>query len=67
MITTYTTRAGDTWDIVAYNLWGDEFRMTELQQANPDYLGILVFDAGVQLVVPIIDTSVSSSLPPWKQ
>ncbi|MCE5315160.1 MAG: tail protein X [Armatimonadota bacterium] len=66
MSSIYTTRAGDTWDIIAFNLWGNEFKMTELQQANPDYLGILVFDAGVQLVVPVVETAVSS-LPPWKQ
>lgn len=64
---TYTTRAGDTWDIIAYRLYGDEFRMTDLQKANPDYLNVVVFDAGVVLTVPAVETPVVSTLPPWKQ
>lgn len=65
--TTYTTKSGDTWDIIAYQLYGDEFAMTELQQANPNHLHVLVFGAGVALNVPEIDIPASESLPPWKQ
>jgi hypothetical protein len=55
------------WDGIAYLLWGDEYKMTELQQANPDHLGTIVFGAGVRLVVPVIETTIASGLPPWKQ
>jgi phage tail protein X len=67
LIRTYTTKAGDTWDIVAYREYGDEFRMTELQQANPDHLGVLMFDAGVVLQIPDVEIPTASVLPPWKQ
>lgn len=67
MSTTYTTRAGDTWDGIAYLLWGEELKMTDLQAANPDHLTTIVFGAGVVLVVPEVEASVESGLPPWKQ
>jgi phage tail protein X len=64
---TYTTSAGDTWDIVAYRAYGDEYRMTELQQANPEHLGVLVFDAGAVLQIPDVEIPAASVRPPWKQ
>lgn len=64
---TYTTRAGDTWDIIAYRVYGDEFRMSDLQAANPDLLGTVVFSAGVVLSVPTIEAPAATTLPPWKQ
>jgi nucleoid-associated protein YgaU len=63
----YTTTAGDTWDIIAHRIYGDEMRMTELLQANPTYLHVVVFDAGVTLQIPEIETPAASVLPPWKQ
>lgn len=63
----YTTVAGDTWDSIAYRFWGDEFKMTQLQAANPDYLDVLVFNSGVILQVPEIDPKPSDNLPEWKQ
>lgn len=66
--TTYTTSAGDSWDSIAFSLWGDEFLMSRLLAANPEYSGVVVFDAGVILNVPVVDVAVASaSLPPWKQ
>ncbi len=64
---TYTTKAGDTWDLIAFELWGDEFKMTDLQEANLEYADILIFDAGVVLAVPEIDNTSSAGLPSWKQ
>lgn len=66
-VTTYITKAGDTWDGIAYTLFRNEMRMTDLQTANPDHLQTLVFDAGMVLVVPEIETPTAEVLPPWKQ
>lgn len=66
-VRTYTTIAGDTWDGIAYKLWGNEYKMTDLQRANTDYLQTVIFDAGVVLTVPEIQTAISESLPPWKR
>lgn len=67
MAGTYTTKAGDMWDSISYELYGDEFRMTELMRANPEQLGTVVFGDGVELVVPEIEAPVADTLPPWKR
>lgn len=66
-IRTYTTRTGDTWDSIAYSLYRNEMRMTDLQHANLDHLHTLVFNAGVVLVVPEIEIPTAEVKPPWKQ
>lgn len=67
MSDTYTTISGDTWDIVAYKVYGNEMYMDILIKANLEYKDIYIFPAGVVLVIPEIDLEVSESLPPWKQ
>lgn len=64
---TYTTIQGDTWDIIAYKLFGVESRMLQLMQANPDYISTVIFSAGVSLAVPDIPETAPADLPPWRQ
>lgn len=44
--------SGETFDIVARKIWGDERRAGNLMQANFAALDYLVFPAGVILNVP---------------
>lgn len=67
MAKTYTTTQGDTWDMIAYKMYGDEKRMTALLDANPAHRETVIFSANIELIVPTIEQSVSSKLPPWKQ
>ena len=46
----YTTTQGDTWDGIAFRLWGREHLMSALMRANPDHADVLMFPAGVVLV-----------------
>ena len=68
-MTSYTTTQDDTWDSIAFRLWGREHLMNMLLQANPDFADILVFPAGVVLAVPDVDLTATinpvSELPPW--
>lgn len=64
---TYTTVSGDTWDIVAYKVYGNEMYMDTLIKANIEYKDTYIFPAGVVLTLPEIKLTVSESLPPWKQ
>jgi phage tail protein X len=67
--TTYITLQGDAWDAIAYRLWGEERFMAELMAANPEYLDVLIFPAGVVLAIPDMDVSARppKTLPPWIQ
>lgn len=67
MARSYVTIQGDTWDSIAFRLWGVEHRMDRLYAANPDHADVLVFSAGVTLVLPNTPekTTLKMELPPW--
>ena len=64
----YVTIQGDTWDGIAFRLWGEERHMNRLMAANPDHADVLIFPAGLRLGVPEAPppaTLKTSELPPW--
>lgn len=64
---TYTTVAGDTWDMIAFKIWGKEKYAEQLVEANLNYVETVVFSDGINLIIPAIKvTSDRSLLPPWK-
>lgn len=63
----YTTKQGDTFDMLAYRAYADEFKAHIIIQANPQCADILVFDAGIELTLPVISKAAAASLPPWKR
>lgn len=66
-IQVYTTVQGDTWDLIAYNLFGAEAYMQQLIEANPDLVDIFVFSAGTEIIVPEIeDADDPNALPIWR-
>lgn len=65
--TTYKTKAGDMWDKIAYDQYGDEYKMQDLIDANPTYGTTVIFSAGVELTIPDEDDTTSTNLPPWKE
>lgn len=64
---TYTTVLGDTWDSIAYNLYGDEKYMSYLIQANLPLLDIMKFSHGVVLNVPALPEDLDEDLPNWRR
>lgn len=63
----YTTVQGDTWDIIAFKVYGEERYMSKLIEANLEYIDTFFFAAGVEIICPDIEDKLPSSLPPWKQ
>ena len=56
----YTTRQGDTWDILAHDIYGSEKLMHILIAANPTHA------AGTQLIIPETPRVNSNSMrAPW--
>lgn len=63
----YVTSQGDTWDMIAFKLFGDEIYMKDLIEANPDYTGIFSFESGILLDVPgDIEEKKNEALPFWR-
>jgi len=63
---TYKTIQGDTFDGIAYKLWGDEKHMKELIEANLDYADVLIFSPNVELIVPEAEET-PALLPFWRE
>lgn len=66
----YPTKQGDSWDKIAYEVYGDAFRIKELIDANPDLEIKQLFREGEIVNVPVLqDTTVLDQdlLPPWKR
>lgn len=66
-MSSYTTVQGDTWDIIAYKRLGSTDYTDQLISANLEYVGTLIFPAGVTLRLPSIEEKTSGNLPPWKR
>ena len=62
------TIEGDTFDALALEFYNDEKQAWLIIQANPDYCDVLIFEAGVGLKVPIVDSvELAETLPPWRR
>ena len=64
----YITTQSDTFDLIAYDLYGDEYRASDIAELNPEHCATLVFDAGVELKVPVYDDpSEAEYVAPWRR
>jgi phage tail protein X len=64
----HITAAGDRWDLLAWQFYGDPTAYGAIVMANPDVPIVPVFDAGVAIQVPVLarTTVRTADLPPWK-
>lgn len=66
---TYTTVQGDTWDIIARSIYGDELKATHLMQErkNITLLDYQIFPAGIEVAVPdVYDDLPEEDIPEWR-
>ena len=65
---TYTTQEGDTFDLLALDMYDDEKMAHYIIQENPDYSDMIVFPGGVELQLPIISSDdLSDTVAPWRR
>lgn len=62
----YSTKQNDTFDKIAYELYGDERVASYIIAANPEYSNVVIFSAGVKLYLPKLERVETSTLPQWK-
>ena len=64
----YTTKEGDMFDMIALNVYNEEKMATTIIEANPDYADVVIFDADIELIIPIVqDTEGIETKPPWRR
>lgn len=59
-------RAGDTWDMIAKEVYGSEYHADVLMAANAAHIETFIFQAGVELSTPALEEERNGLLPPWK-
>lgn len=65
---TYRTVEGDAFDLISLREYNTEKNASYIIQANPDYSDVLIFEAGVELQIPVFDnTAIPTTLPPWRR
>lgn len=62
----YTTIQGDTWDSIAFKIYGDEYKVQLLMEANREYMDIFVFSGGLELKCPELTLVQIIGLPEWR-
>ena len=68
MANIHVTSGGDTFDLLALRYYNDEKLASAIIQENPDYCDMLIFDAGVSLVIPSVSSvTPPETLPPWRR
>lgn len=64
----YTARQNDSYDMLALQAYGEERMAHIIAKANPDYAGVLLFNGGEALRIPIVDkVETPETLPPWRR
>jgi len=69
MSDTYTTVAGDCWDLIAYKVYGDELKADWLMKNNLPLLDTFIFDSGVSVNTPELPQEETSqaAAPAWRE
>lgn len=62
----YQTKAGDTWDSIAYEQLGSEKYMGLLMEANPELIAYVVFDSGISIQIPEVPKEDVADSALWK-
>ena len=74
--TMYQCTAGETFDSVALEVYGDEKYACEILNANPDLCLVPIFSGGELLDLPVVEVPdeddedeeyPESTIPPWKE
>lgn len=62
----YITREDETWDMVAKEIYGNEFFADKLMLVNPDLIDRFAFSDGDEVLCPAFDGEEFEELPDWR-
>ena len=64
----YTCRAGDSFDLLAGQAYGQETMASVIVAENPDYCDTVLFEGGEVIALPLVERVESpDTLPPWRR
>lgn len=62
----YETMLGDTWDVIAKRVYGDEKHADFLMENNPLHIATVIFSAGTLLYIPDMPPEENDNVPDWR-
>ena len=64
----HLTKSGERWDLLGWKYYGDATNYRPVIMANPGVAIEPVFDAGLIIVVPMLEQTAleAEDLPPWR-
>jgi phage tail protein X len=62
----YKTVQGDTFDSISLDFYGSEKYVHEIMNMNPSHIRAVTFSHNTTLKIPLIDTTDTNNLPPWR-
>lgn len=66
----YLASAGETFDLIALLIYGDEKYAADILCANPDISDKLILDGGEEVRLPVVELLAAGEYPltaPWKE
>lgn len=64
----YTCRAGESFDLLAGQAYGQEAMASTIIAANPDLADVVLFEGGEAIDLPTVERIESpDTLPPWRR
>lgn len=64
----YTCRAGESFDLLAGQAYGQETMADVIVAANPDLCDVVLFEGGEVIDLPLVERVESpDTLPPWRR
>ena len=63
----YETQLGDTWDVIAKNIYGDEKYADYVMENNPTLIATSIFSAGTLVWIPDLPPDEVEELPEWRK
>ena len=63
----YETQLGDTWDVIAKNIYGDEKYADYVMENNPTLIATTIFSAGTLVWIPDLPPDEVEKLPEWRK
>ncbi len=65
---TYKPVFGEMWDSIAYKLYGDEKKATDIIAVNPRLADYIMFNGNETIFLPDnVETVDTSTLAPWRR
>lgn len=65
---THTAKANETFDMLALKYYSDEFMASYIIEANVNHSGVIEFEGGEKVKIPVFDTLENDeTLAPWRR